>query len=87
MGNAMGNSRGERTGTPDSRSLLSRVLEPGRQLVPHLPLHSRRQNLLFFLKKGFVPLFDGRTRVSHRILEKLRNDERYRDLMFDTAQG
>jgi chromosome partitioning protein len=29
-------------------------------------------------------MFDGRTRVSHRILEKLRSDERYQDLMFDT---
>lgn len=30
-------------------------------------------------------LFDGRTRVSHRILEKLHSDERYRDLMFETV--
>jgi chromosome partitioning protein len=30
-------------------------------------------------------LFDRRTRVSHKILEKLRNDERYRHLLFDTV--
>ncbi len=29
-------------------------------------------------------LFDTRTRVSHNILEKLRNDERYGSLLFDT---
>ncbi len=30
-------------------------------------------------------LFDTRTRVSHRILEKLKNDDRYKDLLFDTV--
>ena len=30
-------------------------------------------------------LFDSRTRVSHNILEKLKNDERYSDLLFDTV--
>lgn len=29
--------------------------------------------------------FDSRTRVSHTILEKLRTDERYRDLMMETV--
>ncbi len=29
-------------------------------------------------------LFDTRTRVSRRILEKLKNDDRYKDLLFDT---
>jgi len=34
---------------------------------------------------GIVPtLFDRRTRVSHQVLEKLRNDEAYRPLLFDT---
>jgi chromosome partitioning protein len=36
--------------------------------------------------RGIVAtLFDRRTRVSHSILEKLRNDERYRHLLFDTV--
>ncbi len=30
-------------------------------------------------------LFDTRTRVSRRILEKLKNDDRYKDLLFDTV--
>jgi len=30
-------------------------------------------------------LFDSRTRVSHNILEELKNDERYADLLFDTV--
>jgi chromosome partitioning protein len=30
-------------------------------------------------------LFDTRTRISHSILEKLKTDERYRDLLFDTV--
>ena len=30
-------------------------------------------------------LFDTRTRVSHSILEKLKNDDRYADLLFDTV--
>jgi chromosome partitioning protein len=30
-------------------------------------------------------LFDSRTRVSHNILEKLKNDERYADLLLDTV--
>jgi chromosome partitioning protein len=30
-------------------------------------------------------LFDSRTRVSHNILEKLKNDERYTDLLLDTV--
>lgn len=30
-------------------------------------------------------LFDTRTRVSHRILEKLKNDDRYKALLFDTV--
>jgi len=35
---------------------------------------------------GILPtFFDARTRVSPRILEKLRNDERYRPLVFDTT--
>ncbi len=35
---------------------------------------------------GILPtFFDARTRVSPRILEKLRNDERYRPLVFDTV--
>lgn len=34
---------------------------------------------------GIVPtLFDRRTRVSHQVLEKLRNDETYRALLFET---
>jgi len=36
--------------------------------------------------RGIVAtLFDRRTRVSHNTLEKLRNDERYRELLFDTV--
>ncbi len=35
---------------------------------------------------GIVPtFFDARTRVSPRILDKLRNDERYRQLVFNTT--
>ncbi len=35
---------------------------------------------------GIVPTFyDSRTRVSPRILERLKADERYRDLVFDTT--
>ena len=35
---------------------------------------------------GIVPtMFDTRTRVSHHILEKLKNDERYRGLLLDTV--
>jgi chromosome partitioning protein len=30
-------------------------------------------------------LFDTRTRISHNILEKLRNDERYADMLFNTV--
>ncbi|RZB38015.1 MAG: chromosome partitioning protein [Desulfobacteraceae bacterium Eth-SRB2] len=30
-------------------------------------------------------LFDSRTRISHNILEKLKNDDRYADLLFDTV--
>lgn len=30
-------------------------------------------------------LFDGRTRVSNRILEKLKNDDRYKGLLLDTV--
>jgi chromosome partitioning protein len=30
-------------------------------------------------------LFDTRTRVSHKILEKLKNDDRYKALLFDTV--
>jgi chromosome partitioning protein len=30
-------------------------------------------------------LFDSRTRISHSILEKLKNDSRYSDLLFDTV--
>lgn len=30
-------------------------------------------------------LFDTRTRISHNILEKLRNDERYTDILFNTV--
>lgn len=30
-------------------------------------------------------LFDSRTRISHNILEKLKNDERYADLLFETV--
>ena len=30
-------------------------------------------------------LFDSRTRVSHNILEELKNDKRYADLLFDTV--
>ncbi len=34
---------------------------------------------------GIVPtLFDARTRVSQMVLEKLKTDERYRDLLFNT---
>lgn len=30
-------------------------------------------------------LFDARTRISHNILEKLKNDEKYKGLLFDTV--
>ena len=30
-------------------------------------------------------LFDTRTRISHNILEKLRNDDRYADMLFNTV--
>lgn len=30
-------------------------------------------------------LFDTRTRISHSIMEKLKTDERYKDLLFDTV--
>jgi chromosome partitioning protein len=35
---------------------------------------------------GIVPtLFDRRTRVSHQVLDKLRNDDTYRALLFETV--
>jgi chromosome partitioning protein len=50
---------------------------------------------IFTIKKNINPdinvtgvvatLFDTRTRVSHKILEKLKNDDRYKALLFDTV--
>ena len=46
-----------------------------------------RDNINVDLKvTGVVPtLFDSRTRVSHNILDKLKNDSRYSHLLFDTV--
>lgn len=50
---------------------------------------------IFAIKKNINPvlkvtgivatLFDTRTRISHNILEKLRNDDRYAEMLFDTV--
>lgn len=50
-------------------------------------IHAIRENINPDLRvTGIVAtLFDTRTRISHTILEKLRNDEKYRGLLFDTV--
>jgi len=47
----------------ESSALPPRILQPGAELVPHLSLHTRRQNLLMLIQK-----LAHRMRVMHHQL-------------------